>query len=325
MTDLRNVHQKRVAVSGRFPDFSKAELEILLRARGAWQVTNTASKDTFAMLSAEATGKKPDKARELGVPILLPEDVRAALGAPLEGYRERLAFRIADRPNYYKNAVLHIGDPASDALIARIEERIGFPLPEAARNLYRQLDGISWLWTIPKLQDTVDAPLPWNEACHQDGELWRRLADLQKHNKSRFTMGLICIPPAETVFFEQWDGRMFSSDAYGPKDTVKVGTRKLKAKEFFRNLFIFDAFHGYYQAGLWADPEEQTFNIVYGSDYGADWTWCKPIPFEIYMEYLAWEFGSNRIIDLVAKLGRTTSMHRWHPRTWMQLEPYREL
>ena len=323
MPDLRDVSKQTIALTGRFPEWSKAELEILLRGRGAWRFVSSPSRECAAVVSADREGPKVDKARELGLPITFADELRAALGAPLEGWRGRMERSLAGRPNYYKNAVFAVGDPASDAVLERVEARIGFPLPEAARNLWSQLDGLSLLWTIPELQPTSSEPLPWHVACHDDGALWRSIHDLRAHNPSRFDMGQVCIPPIETLFFEAWDGKMFEGSGYGPKDTLKLGKRKVKANDLFGNLFLFDLFSPYYQAGLWADREEQALHVVYASDYGADWSMAATVPFEVYLEFLLVDHGRTRPIEPSSKIGWPKSIRNVAHLSWKELTPFR--
>lgn len=325
MIDLRDVSNKSICVTGRIPGFTKTELEILLKARGATFVNSSPSKNTSVVVAAENEGKKVDKARALGLPLMFGEEVRAALGAPLEGYRARLEARMAARPKFYKTATAHLGEPAPGALLDRVAERVGFALPAAARNLFSQVNGISYLWATRSLPFAIDGAIPWSEAMHQDGRIWRALAELQRTGKSGLHMGHIAIPDVETIFFSQWDGRVFTSDNPGPKDKVAIGKKKAKAQDFWRNLFLFDAFHGYYQAALWADPVSEEFYVVYGSDYGADWGWSNPISLELYMEFLCCGFGDARIIEPASKAGMTTSMHRIAGQSWIELRPFDRL
>lgn len=323
MTDLRDLSRQTLCITGRFADWSKAELEILLRGRGAWRVAPSPSKAVSVVISAETAGPKVDKARALGLPVVFADELRAALGAPLEGYRARLLRSLAERPRYIHDAVLAVGDPVSDALLARVEARIGFPLPEAARNLWKQLDGLNLLWTVPSaVQERSDALLPWSVACHGDGELWTKIHALRAQNPSRFDMGQIAIPPVETIFFQAWDGTMFDGSAYGPKDTLTLGKRKVKAQDLFSNLFMFDLFSPYYQAGLWADREQQALHVVYCSDYGADWSMAATVPLEVYLEFMLVDHGRTRPIEPSSKLGSPKSIRNLAHLSWMELAPF---
>lgn len=297
----------RFCITGRFANWSNAELEILLRARGATGMDEVPAKYTLGVLSGAQTGKKVDKARALGIPVYLPDQVRGLLGPPLSGYRERFERLRTARSGALNEQVLAIGDPAPAALLARVEERVGFPLPEAARNLWTQLDGLSYLWTSPGPQGLVDpTPIPWHVAIHQDGDLWRRLYAAGEQTEG-FKMGLCCIPKLETIFFSD-SGPLGGGD----KGKVQLGKRKVAAQEFYPNLFLFDFFHPFYQAGLFADRAHQTFNIVYCADYCADWSVAASVPFEIYMEYLLLEWGRSRLITLTHPLGATTSISANH-------------
>ncbi len=319
---LKDLHEKNVAILGKIPGWNQTDLEILLRARGAWRVQSSASKYIHIAISAETEGPKVDKARSLGIPIVEAAVLRSALGEPLADYRTRLERRLAAQPRYMKNAVLALGGPASGEALSRVEERIGFSLPTAARNLFSQLDGLSLLWTIPSLQPSSGDPIPWSDACGDGSELWSRLRALRKAQPKRFGMGLACIPPLETVFFNKWEGCMFSGEDYDAKATLQLGKRKLNAREFFANLFIFDAFSPYYLAGLYADRAAGELFVAYGSDYGADWSFAHLVPFEVYMEFLLVQLGRTRAIVPSSKLGWPTSFARIAGQSWIELNPY---
>lgn len=321
--DLRDVTGKHITVTGGIPGLTRGGLEILLEARGVAVLSRSPGKLTDLVIAPEDSGKKVDKARALGLPIVVGDEVRAALGEPLEGFRARFQAKLAKRPKFYKDAVLHLGDPAPAQLLERVAERVGFALPLAARNLFSQLNGLSYLWSTRKMPAELAGPLAWHDTMDQDGAIWRTLLELSGTSKGSFSMGLIAIPDLETIFFSEWDERLFISGNYGPKDRVTIGKKRAKARDFWGNLFLFDAFHGYYQAGLWADPVSEEFYVVYGSDYGADWGWSSPIPLEIYMEHLCARFGAGRIIDPAVKAGMTSSMRRTH--SWYELNPYCDL
>ena len=321
MTKLPDLYQKYVAVTGKFDGFSQGDLEILLRAHGAWGVRGAPAKDTVALLAATADGSKQDKARALGQPVLLGEDVREALGAPLAGWRQRLERLIrseAQDRGGKRFAVAHLGPPVPQQSLARIEARTGFALPAVAREWLAQVDGVSLLWGRPALRatPTSDLPIPWNVAMDDGGALWNELHRLGRD----VYRGLVCIPPVETLFFTPWVGRVFPR--YEPSDVVQLGKRKVKAPDFYESLFLFDAFHPFYQAALWADRERKEWVIVYGADHGADWTWSNAVSLEMYLEYLLLDLGHSRLIDPVNKRALTTAMHRVHPNPWYQLEPF---
>lgn len=297
----------RFCITGRFPEWSNAELEILLRARGASGMDEAPNKNTRAVFSGATSGKKVDKARALRLPVYYPEDVRGVLGPPLSDYRARFHRLRKERWERVHERVLAIGDRASDEVLARIEARVGFPLPEAARNLWTQLDGLTYLWTAPDARGPTDpTPIPWHSAIHQDGELWRGLYATATATPD-LRMGLCCIPPVETIFFGERGVLMAEGDG-----SVQLGKRKVATKDFYPNLFLFDCFHSFYLAGLFADREKQEFFIVYSADYCADWSVAAAIPFEIYLEYLLLEWGRDRLITLTQPLGATTSIARNH-------------
>lgn len=322
MTDLSDLHEQHVAVTGRFADWTAAELEILLKARGAWGVPGSPGKGVRALIAAEPGGPKVDKANALGIPIIGPESLRAALGPPLGGFLRRLNRKLGEQPGYVKKAVVAIGAPASEALLARVEAQVGFGLPEAARNLWGQLDGLSLLWTTPELQPCTDQPLPWSEACHDGGPLWTRIEALRAANAGRFDMGMACIPPLETIFFSPWRGRFFPDRVWGPKETVTLGRRKVAAAALFDHLYGFDLFSPFTWAGLWADQEERSLKVVYGTDHGADWSLAAAVPLEIYLEFLLIDLGRTRALTPSAKGGWPQGIARMAHLPWVEYAPY---
>lgn len=296
-----------IAVSGRFREWAQGDIEALIRARGSFKRA-TPTRQTHAFFSGDREGKKVDKARSLGVPIFFEDQLRDAFGPPLSNYRERLENSIRDKPSHYANEVFALGDPAPSSLLARVEERIGFELPPDARNLWSQLDGLTYVWTnhAPPIPTSTEL-LPWHVGCGDEStEFWARLHKAAKENPG-FLMGMCCIPPVETIFFTKWDGMMFSSSGYGAKNKLKLGKRKVNAKQFFENLFLFDCFNSFYQAGLWADPETKKLWVVYGSDHGACWDMAAPLSLEVYMEALMAEDFYYRPITLTNKLSAVKS------------------
>ena len=322
MTDLRDLHEQTVCVSGRFADWTGAELEILLKARGAWRVAGSPSKGVRALISAVPDGPKVDKARALGIPVVGPDALRTSLGPPLSGYRARLLRKLAEQPRYVQTAVQAIGAPASDALLARVEAEVGFPLPEDAVALWRQLDGLSLLWSTPGLQPTSTEPLPWSEACHDGGPLWSRLEALRAAHATTFDMGLVCIPPLETIFSSPWKGRVFPDAPWGPKDTVRLGRRKVAAAALYDHLYGFDFFSPFRWTGLWADQEQRRLQVVHASDHGADWSVAAAVPLELYMEFLLVDLGRTRAIEPTHKLGWPRGIRRLAHLPWVELAPF---
>ncbi|MFT4974247.1 MAG: hypothetical protein ACI8S6_000129 [Myxococcota bacterium] len=293
-------------VSGNFPDFSKKNLRVLLSAHG-YSYSGSLNQGVEVVFSSKDDAKV-QAARARGAQIVSPDQLREVLGAPLSGFLDRLKARIAQREpdRGFTTHILAAGEPASPEVLARVEERIGFDLPEDARQLWSQLNGLSILWLNSYGKEppdplkgtglSRDSLIPWSEGCHDGGTLWTEIERMRTTNNIKAMMGLCCIPPVETIFETTWDGVMFSSDSYGAKDKLKIGRRKVNAKDFFANLFMFDLFHPYYQAGLWADREKQTLSVVYSSDHGADWEFAEPLSLELYMEQLVDKQGGDRII-----------------------------
>jgi len=280
-------HKDTVGIEGTLEDFPKGLLHILVKARTHWTIEPSAPKDAVAFFTTKPEGKKADKARERGVPVITNDEARDVLGAPLEGYRERFEAYVANRADYYKNNVFKMGDPVSPEVMERIEERVGFPLPEAARNLFSQLNGLQWFWTYDKEVD-VGESLDWTQSAEFSSDFWMKIKTAEIDG-----MGLICIPDIETIFFSKWQ---LGADPNTATGTVKLGRRKVDAKSFYQNLFGFDFFDFFYPCALWADQETEQFYIVYGDDQGAAWEFA-PVSFEGYMEHLMVEDARDRLMS----------------------------
>lgn len=300
-------YQKKVAISGKFEKYSKEELAAILQGLGVWYIGSGVSKQTDFLFSAEEESKKTQKANDLDKPILFSKDLDQALGDPLRHAIDRLK-RFLDF-NRVELINFAVGKPIDTKLVKRIEKRIGFPLDQTARNLFTQFDGLTLLWANETLPfPKSEKPIEWSAACDDGGEIWTKL--YKAAEKDWLFMGLICIPPAETIFFHDWDGKLFDSKSYGPKDKLKVGKKKVGAKDFYTNLFPFDFFHPFYQAALWADQESKELRVVYGSDHGACWTDFHPIPLRVYMETLLYKQGSERFIKPVSKTAWTQGISK---------------
>ncbi len=321
-----------VAYTG-FPEYSKKDLRVLIDAYGYSYAGGLNRNVRIVFTSREDA--KVQAARAQGVRIITPENFRTELGPPLGSFLSRLKARVVERgaERAFGCHLFGVGAPADEAVLEKVEARIGFALPEAARQLWRQLEGLSMLWTISYTAGrpsplagtglTPDALIPWNQACHAEGALWSAIDAHRAVGSIQGVMGLACIPPVQTIFFTDWDERMFSSSAYTDRDTIQMGRRKVKAKEFFANLFMFDLFHPYYQAGLWADREKEELSVVYGSDHGADWGVAATIPLELYMEQLLNTLGGDRIIEPTSRGGRTRAMKSYYGTTGhMVLDPF---
>jgi hypothetical protein len=277
-----------VAIEGTLKGFPGGLLPLLVKARTQWTIAPSPNKKTVAFFTTKPEGKKAEKAKTLGVPVITEDEARDVIGPPLKGYRERIEHFVSQRPDYYVDHVFKMGDPVSDAVIARIEKRVGFEVPEAARNLFAELNGLQWFWTY-----RMDVPpmegLDWTQTGEFSSEFWRDV----KAPDNNFNLGLVCIPDVETIFFSDWHLGANPKDVVGRK--VKLGKRKVDAPSFYSNLFGFDFFDTFYPCGLWADPETKDFYIVYGDDHGASWE-CEPVPLEGYMEALISTDGTDRLV-----------------------------
>jgi len=283
MSEPMDLWEKSVCISGRFEGRTKLDMELLLRGRGGG-TTRSVSKHTDVLFSSDPNTSKAQKAQTLGVTVVTPQDLDAFLGGPLWNYKarmERSATRYAGSEHL---STLAWGAPASAAALKMAEETIGFPLPAAFRSFYEQANGMSAHLYVPKkrgvkLPERKTALIPWDVSAHTDGPLWKDMAE-----NSSGTVGVANLLPLETIFSSNWSSMCM--DVSDPKGTLRVGKRKVKEPEFFDNLYMFDAFHGYYQAGIWADRKNKTLWVMMGEDYGATWHDSFPIQFETYMEEL---------------------------------------
>jgi DNA ligase (NAD+) len=71
---------KTVVLTGTFPSRPRSEVKAWIEALGG-RVSGSVSKKTDLVVAGEAAGSKLDKARELNVPVMSPEQFEAWLGA----------------------------------------------------------------------------------------------------------------------------------------------------------------------------------------------------------------------------------------------------
>ena len=314
------------AIVGRLSGWDPSHLEMLLRGRGVIGFKKSVSKKSVVLCCDDPEHKMAQKARDYGVPVLDSASVRGAIGAPLASYRRRLEALLDERKSrfghVYKRALLHIGEPASEADLAMVEQRIGFELPEAARNLWSTMDGFVflWFWGGNTWRGPTEGPLAWHEAIDADGAFWKKVR--QTRGKKMLPIGLIDIPDLKTIFGTEWKGYLTPDIEDLPP--VRLGKREVAAEDFYPQLYGFDFFSPYYQAAIWADRETKSLQVVYGQDYGADWDFAEAVPLEVYMESLLGFWGEERLLRLNAPLGATTSMSRIRGRSYMTLHPLRE-
>jgi len=300
MSEPIDLWDKTVCVSGRFEGRTKHDMELLLRGRGG-TVFSSVGKNTQVLFSSDPNTSKAQKAQKLGIPVVTPQNLDATLGPPLWNYKMRMERSATRFSGSEFLATLAWGAPASEAALKMAEETIGFPLPAAFRSFYEQANGMSANLYVPKnrskkLPERKTELIPWDVSADTDGPLWKDMA-----KNSSGTVGLANLLPLETIFSSDWSGMCM--DVSDPKGTIKVGKRKVKEPEFFDNLYLFDAFHGYYQAGIWADRKNKALWVMIGEDYGATWHDSFPIPFETYMEELVFGRCLDRSVQNIYTKG----------------------
>lgn len=277
----------------------------LLKARGAWaqkvtyaktNVYQPDAKDLFAeepdgaVVIAEVDSNSAISAGRRGLPVVTSETFRALAGPPLADFRERLLARVRAAREMQELVHLHIGEPASEELIERVEsEVLGFEMPEALANFYRQMNGFSVYMPLSDDQDklSVDrqAPLP---DCHDEFVPWDRFAarndeslvfpDAFERKKQstnpNFYIGVACVLPLEAMFFEHdWE-----QIRYGQPD-----------------IYLFDAFDDFKDAALRVRRESQQVDVLLTSDHGADLYNWQPLGVEAYLEGVLSDYFGSRL------------------------------
>jgi hypothetical protein len=238
---------KYVAMSGRFKSLTRYEVGLVVRGHGAYVVPKI--KDGITITDA---------------------NLRKTLGRPLADYRERLQRAFDEwsaRTKSFKATRLEFGKGCTAKTLKKIEDRIGFALPDAARTLFSAIDGIALVRAKKAVPELAESP-SWGVAVHQDGPYWRAL-------EKQAGFGLAVIPPVETMFF---------SDA----------ATRLVPTAGDDNLFLFDAFSPQNQAWLRADKKTEQLSVVLGTDYSACLTDHRPLAFEAYLEALVTNLGGAR-------------------------------
>lgn len=271
---------KRVYVSGKFPGLSKDEVWTYLLGAGAHGVNSKSPAQAYL-----CPDRSDAKLIATGKPIYTLDD----LGAPLAGYALRVGAAVAARREDLrrnKNKVCHFahGAPADDALIARVEAALGFPVPADLLALMRQFNGLSAVVATLKRGATVelpdDRPLPYAGLADSSHPLWRGVID--------WLIGVIAIPTWEDIFLRPQHQRLCDDGGvHDPEEVVKIGGLKVAAGALYPRLFAFDLFHSFAGAALYADPKEREVQVIYGFDHWADLTGAHPLSLRMYMESLA--------------------------------------
>ena len=211
---------------------------------------------------------------------------------PIKDLSQRIKQTLAQARSVRQLAHAHFGEPASEALIQRVEEEVlGFDMPAELRAVYEKMNGFSvYLPAADAEYEPVDEDAPLSIDDEQFIE-WYRFIDssvdgpvfpdathraqaLDADGKV-FDAGVAYLMPLEAMFFDHdW-----SSIRYGQDD-----------------LFLFDAFNEFYDAALKVDKTNQNVSIIICEDSGAateDWD---PMTISEYLEQLlASAFVTRRV------------------------------
>lgn len=310
---------QRVYVTGKFPGLQKDEVYAYLLGHGADGTTSKSRAQAFLC---------PDPTDAKLVATGKPCYTLDALGAPLEGYLQRLKAGVQHRREDLKRNkqfVCHLahGKPASAALVAKVAAAIGFPVPPDLRALMGQFNGLSAAVAVLKRGASVeladDKPLPYAALADLKHPLWQ--------GKIEWLIGVIGIPSWEDIFLRPQKDRLCNIDGYtAASEALKIGALKLKPAALFPRLFAFDLFHHYAGTALYADPKDETMKAIYAFDYWADLTSAHPVSLRAYMESLAagiWGRGvhaGQRIIKPVSKTAWPTYIRNIHGAPYVFIE-----
>jgi hypothetical protein len=266
-------------------------LEALLRSRGAvaTPVPPAPTHDTWqgqAYFICEPGDPDRAAATAAGVTVLDSEQaVRGVLGPPCADFPARLRSALSSAREGMVIENLHIAPPASPELIRDAEAVMGFPMPEAMRAFYSQVNGFSfYLWSSTDDQLVTDRSLPLvvpDETNLQWLDVTDPFGNLQKHagshrNGGYYYIGVACVLGLDEMFL---DPRKSSSvERYGP----------------YTSGFLLDAFSSYEDAMLEVLDDRRDVVVRLTTDHGASTEDFMPIPFETYLEMLIVDFGTNR-------------------------------
>lgn len=310
---------KRIYVSGKFDGLQKDEVWAYLLGQGAHGTMSKSAAQAYLC---------PDPTDAKLVATGKPLYTLDSLGESLEGYLDRLKAAVQARREdlgRQKHAVCHLahGAPAGKALIAKVEEALGFPAPADLLALMRQFNGLSAAVAVLKRGKSVeiadDKPLPYAGLADMKHPLWQ--------DKIEWLIGVIALPSWEDIFLRPQPRRLCDlSSAVGPKEVVKIGALKVKADALFPRLFAFDLFHHFAGTAVYADPRDQTLKAIYAFDHWADITGAHPVSLRAYMESLAagiWgrmAHAGQRLIKPVSKTAWPTYIRNIHGAPYVFLE-----
>lgn len=204
----------------------------------------------------------------------------------MENFKEAFLQKIQLEIDSPSIKILHfkMNEPVSEEIIKKVENKFGFELDSSIKSFYRQCNGISYrayqvnLETeksgIEKGKVWSNEFIEWGSFCDDNKTDWI-LNDAIKRNDS-----------IRHLYIR-------------PLDDVLLGTQYLidEDDEEEENLYLLDAWRYYYPIMLSVNKDEESFEVIIGDDYGADYTSYKPISFQEYLESLIKNPLSLRFFD----------------------------
>ncbi|MCB9761731.1 MAG: hypothetical protein H6739_17945 [Alphaproteobacteria bacterium] len=263
-----------VVLTGGFATLGRAEARALLSSAGA-RVVDSVSPGTDLVFYGGPGAGKLIEAEVLGVPAWSERAMLDALGVlppvevegPLSDFAGRWGRMVGelrvDPRVHLLNA--HLGLPASEEELDRIEARALAPLPLALRNLYRQANGATLAWCARGAENPglLNGPLTPERVM----ELGVPMG------------GCVCLLPLEDLFSDDTP-ISWGDDA----PTIRLGERELDASRFHAALRVFDSFSMQRVMAIWLERRTGEHEVVMGDEYGARFTHSRRTDVECYIK-----------------------------------------
>lgn len=315
--EMMDISGAKVVVSGTFGTVSEEEARQSLSLRGA-VVTNDVSSarclffgtdhDVDLRQKATASTAMPEPSGDGVLEFFdtvecdfIDTNVESYL-SPLGGYVDRWKASL-DRLEEGENSTFwdacivykHFAPPASEEAIQAAEEKLGFPLDDALKNLYRQANGMTLGirgGMAPAGHTPQEGPFSseFFMTPNPKPELWK----VESWDETESLIGVINIAPIEQLFGPSQANDVYRLKTFDPEDTVYVKGMVFNSQDFYQHLYLFDGHHGYAPTFLYANTKDQSFHCVVGSDHEASYTDYEPTPVEAYLESALKSTGLSR-------------------------------